>query len=148
MTSQLAILVVFSLGQQPAIPNGPQPSFAIVRSIDKASGEVTLSQNQTVFEAVPVKEKVNGVEVTRMVTRQLVRAVETRFSVDKGTVLDTAGKKVAAEQVWKRLKVGATVLVASQQPSPLYLRVVQPDTLIFIMSPVPVPLQKLPPPKV
>jgi hypothetical protein len=138
MTSPFALLVVFSMGQQ-AIPLGPQPKFAIVRSINKELGEVTLSQIQAVTEVVPEKAIVNGQEVTRNVIRSVLRTVEKTFSVDKGTVLDPVGKKVPAAELWKRLKVGATVLVASQQPDPLYLRVVQPDTLIFIMSPLPTP---------
>jgi len=142
MTSQITILVIVSLGQ-PAIPTGPQPKFAIVRGIDKTMGEVTLWQIQTVNEVVPEKAIVNGQEVTRNVTRQVLRTVETQFSVDKGTVLDATGKKVPAAEVWKRLKTGATVLVAGQQPDPLFLRVVRPDTLIFITSPMP----KLPRPK-
>jgi hypothetical protein len=147
MTNQIAILVLFSLGQQ-AMPTGPQPQFAIVRSMDKALGEVTLLQIQAVSEVVPEKTIINGVEVTRNVIRQVLRTVEKSFSIEKGTVLDTAGKKVPAAEVWKRLKVGATVLVAGQQIDPLYLRIVQPETLIFITSPSPIPLPKLPPPKV
>ena len=147
MTSQIAILVVLSLGQPP-IPTRPQPQFAIVRGFDKALGQATLLQIQAVSEVVPEKAIVNGQEVTRNVIRQVLRTVETQFSVEKGTVLDTAGKKVSAAEVSKRLKVGATVLVASQQPDPLYLRIVQPETLILITSPMPVPLPKLPPPKV
>jgi hypothetical protein len=143
MTSQIAILVVFSLGQ-PAIPTSPQPRFAIVRSMDKESGNVTLSQIQAVSEVVPEKIVVNGQEVTRNVTRQILKTVETQFSIEKGTVLDTAGKKVPAAEVWKRLKLGATVLVAGQKVDPVYLRIVQPDTLIFITSPLPT----LPRPKV
>ena len=145
MTSQIAILVVFSLGQ-PAIPTGAQPKFGIVRNINKELGEVTLAHFQTVFEVVTEKAIVNGREVTRNVTRQVPLTVEKRFSVEKGTVVDPTGKKIPAEEVWKRLKVGATVLVADRQPDPLYLRVVQPDTLIFIIPSVPGPLPKLPRP--
>jgi hypothetical protein len=146
MTSQIAILVLCSVGQ-PAIPVGLQPQFAIVRSIDKDMAEVTLSQLQAVAEVVPEKAIVNGQEVTRNVSRKVMRTVEWQFSLKKGTVMDPAGKKFPAEEVWKRLKVGATVLVASQQPDPRYLRVVQPDTLILIVPPPAIQLPKLPPPK-
>jgi hypothetical protein len=143
MTSAFGLVVLFPLGQ-PAVPTSPQPEFAIVRSIDKDSGEVTLAQFQTIFEVVPEKAIVNGQEVTRNVIRQVMRVGEKQFSVDKGTVLDTAGKKVPAAEVWKRLKLGATVLMASQQVDPRYLRIVEPTTLIFVMPPMP----KLPQPKV
>ena len=79
MTSQIAILVVLSLGQQPPIPNGPQPQFAIVRSFDKALGQVTLLQIQAVSEVVPEKAIVNGQEVTRNVIRQVLRTVDAIF---------------------------------------------------------------------
>jgi hypothetical protein len=144
MTSQISILVLLSLGQ----PTGAQPHFAIVRTINKDIGELTLGQIKAFSEVVTEKTIVNGVEVTRNVIRQKLVTVEQRFSIEKGTVLDTAGKKVPAEEAWKRLKVGATVLLADRQPDPLYLRIVQPDTLILIISPVPGPRPKLPPPKV
>jgi hypothetical protein len=141
MTSQVAILIIFSPGMQ-TVPAGPQPQFAIVRNIDKASGEVTLSQFMVIPEVV--QTDLSGKEGIRIVIRQVRHTLEKRFSIDKGTVLDTGGKKVPAAEVWKRLKIGATVLVASQPVDPLYLRIVQPDTLIFITSPLP----KLPAPKV
>src|SRR5260370_37231500 len=143
MTSSVAILVLCSLGQQP-IPQGPQPRFAIVHEIDKDRGEITLLQSEAVSKAVSVKSIEKGQEVTRMVVRQVLRSVPHQFSFDKGSVVDAAGKKIAVAEVWKRLKRGATVLMDNQQPDPQYLRVVQPDTLIFITSPLP----KLPPPKV
>src|SRR5947208_288834 len=100
MTGQIAFLAFFTMAQA---PSGPQPQFAIVRSIDKAQGEVKLSQIQAVSEVVPVKSIVNGQEVTRNVVKRVMRTVEKQFSIDKGTVYDTAGKKVAAPEVWKRL---------------------------------------------
>src|SRR5712691_5911395 len=110
MTSPIAILVLCSLGQQP-IPQGPQPRFAIVHEIDKDKGEITLLQMEAVAESVLVKSIENGQEVTKMVVRQVLRSVPRQFSFDKGSVVDTAGKKIAAAEVWKRLKRGATVLV-------------------------------------
>src|SRR5262245_37503092 len=109
MTSQIAILVLCSLGQQP-IPQGAQPRFAIVQEIDKDKGEIAFVQIETVSEVVPVKAVENGREVIRKAIRQVSRTVPGLFSFDKGTVMDASSKKIAAADVWKRLKRGATVL--------------------------------------
>jgi hypothetical protein len=128
-------------------PDGPRPRFANVHRIDKDSGKVRLVENRISTRYEMEKIIVNGRQTFRRVGRTALRPEEFQFSVDKGTIMDTAGKKVPTADVWKRLTVGATILIASRQPDAIYMRIVQPETLIFINSTLPPAATLILPPK-
>jgi hypothetical protein len=153
MASQaVTLLALFSLGlaperppRNPPTPNGPQPEFVTVRKIIEAQKTVIVLQTQVVIVPVTVTAYKDKQPFTKTAYRQEYRLEERAFALDKATVYDAAGKKVAVQDALKRLKVGNTVLVATQPVDPLYLRVIRPDTLILVSPHVPAPIP-LPPP--
>jgi hypothetical protein len=151
----ITLLALFSLGVAPErpvrnapMPNGPQPEFATVQAIDPAQKRVEYLHMEVVTVPVTVPVNVNGRTFNKTAYRQEYRMSKRAIALTKDAVYDAAGKKVPAEEALKRLKAGATVLVATQPVDPLYLRVIRPDTLILIgpaapaRFPIPVPFPK------
>jgi hypothetical protein len=156
MTTQaVALFTLFSLSlaperpvRNPPTPNGPQPEFATIQAIDPEQKRVEFLQTETVMIPVTVAVLENGRQTTRTVFRQEYRMTRRVFALAKDAVYNAAGKKVSAQDALKRMKVGDTVLLATQPVDPLYLRVIRPDTLILVGSqppvPIPIPLPKIP----
>ena len=148
MVSQaFTLLALFSLGlaperpaRTPPMPNGPQPEFATVSKIIPAQRVIIYLQNEVVIVPVAVIGYQNGRAFPKTVYQTANRVTERAFALEKGTITDAAGKKVSVADALKRLKVGATVLVADQPVDPLYLRVIQPDTLILVSDQVQAPM--------
>jgi hypothetical protein len=156
MASQaVTLLALFSLGlaperppRNPPTPNGPQPEFATVQAIDPVQKRIECLQSEVVIVPITVAVFENGRQVTKTAYRQEYRMSKRVFTLEKDAIYDTTGKKVAAEEALKRLKVGATVLVATQPVDPLYLRpvdplylrVIRPDALILVSPAVPAPI--------
>jgi|SRR6516225_1828427 hypothetical protein len=144
--------------RNPPMPNGPQPEFSTIQAIDAVQKRVEYLQTQVVIVPVAVAAFVEGKQVIKTAYRQEYRTIKRAFSLAKESVYDTEGKKVSAQDALKRLKVGDTVLLATQPVDPLYLRVIRPTTLILVSStvsapfsmPVPFPKDKSgePPPKI
>jgi hypothetical protein len=87
----------------------------------------------------------NGRQVTRTAYRTEYRMLKRTVALEKDTAYDAAGKKVSAGEALKRLKVGDTVLISTQQVDPLYLRVIRPETLILVSATAqaPIPIRPL-----
>jgi hypothetical protein len=156
MASQsVTLLALFSLSlvperpvRNPPTPNGPQPEFVTVQAIDPAGKRVEYLHTEVVIVPAAVTAFENGRQVVKTVYRYEYRQSKRVVALAKDSVYDAAGKKVSAEEALKRLKVGDTVLVATQPVDALYLRVIRPTTLILISpntSPLPLP-PPLPPP--
>src|SRR5262245_30461067 len=138
-------------GEKLRLPNGPAPSFAIVSALDQTQGQVTVTVMQvsqvTIPVHVPEQVIVNGrpVFTTKTTFRMETRITETKIALKKAVLHNGAGKKVSEQDAIKQLKVGATVLLSPNGApvDPLYLRALQPDTLILgtpnITSPQPLP---------
>jgi hypothetical protein len=151
----VTLIALFSLAmaperppRNPPMPNGPQPDFVTVQAIDPVQKRVEYLQTEMVIVPVAVTVFENGRQVTKTAYRSEYRQSRRVIALAKDAVYDAAGKKVPAEEALKRLKAGATVLVATQPVDPLYLRVIRPDTLILIgpaapaRFPIPVPFPK------
>jgi hypothetical protein len=123
----------------PPMPNGPQPDFVTVQAIDPVQKRVEYLQTEVVIVPVAVAVFENGRQVTKTVYRQEYRQSRRILVLAKDAVYDAAGKKVTAEEALKRLKVGDTVLVATQPVDPLFLRVIRPATLILVSAAAPAP---------
>ena len=160
----IALLALFSLGlaperppRNPPMPKGPQPEFVTIQAIDPAQKRIEYLHADAVIVPITVAVFENGRQVTKTAYRQEQRMSKRIIVLEKEAVYDTAGKKVSAQEALKRLKVGDTVLVATQPVDPLYLRVIRPGTLILVSStplppiPIPAPFPKdkrgEPPPK-
>jgi hypothetical protein len=134
--------------RNPPMPNGPQPEFVMVQAIDPVQKRVEYLHMEVVTVPITVPVNVNGQTFTKTAYRQEYRQTRRTIALAKDAVHDAGGKKVTAEEALKRLKVGVTVLVATQPVDPLYLRVIRPDTLILIgpaapaRFPIPVPFPK------
>jgi hypothetical protein len=141
------VLVVLTLGvaattaaaqEMPKIPAGLPPTFATVVAMDKA--KAVLDLGDTTIRMVP-EEKIKRVEhdgrveevkytVYKPIGEQHVRKLDLKSA----EVFDARGKKLGNEVVLTRLTVGATVLVSADGKAvdSAYLRVVAPDTLVFV----------------
>jgi len=147
MVSQtITLLALFSLGlaperppRNPPMPKGPQPEFVTIQAIDPAQKRIEYLHTEVVIVPITVAVLENGRQVTKTAYRQEYRMSKRAIVLEKEAVYDTAGKKVAAQKALKRLKVGDTVLVATQPVDPLYLRVIRPGTLILVSSAVSMP---------
>ena len=143
--------------RNPPMPKGPQPEFVTIQAIDPAQKRIEYLHADAVIVPITVAVFENGRQVTKTAYRQEQRMSKRIIVLEKEAVYDTAGKKVSAQEALKRLKVGDTVLVATQPVDPLYLRVIRPGTLILVSStppppiPIPAPFPKdkrgEPPPK-
>jgi hypothetical protein len=163
MTSQaVTLFALLSLSVAPErplrnvpMPKGPQPEFTTVQAIDLPGRRVEVLHTDVVIVPVTVAAFENGRQVTRTVYRTEYRQSKRVIALAKDTVYDAAGKQVSAQEALKRLKVGDTVLVASQPVDPLFLRVIRPGTLILVsaapFAPIPIPAPfkgKTGPPKI
>jgi hypothetical protein len=151
MKSILAVLaaMLLSANLAQAQPPSPTPAFKVIVSADKAKG--VIAHHETTYRTVPVlrevEEIVNGQTVKKAVTSfetiSEVRLVE--INVAGGRVITPDGKQVPNDDLWKRLKKDAVVVVSGsgEAPAPEFLRALNAQTLVII----PGPAKLTPPPK-
>jgi hypothetical protein len=163
-SSILAALLPLTLAapapeEKPAtLPTTPPPRITNVATLDPQAGEIVL--HEVTQQAVPELRKqirtVNGkaVEVEYTVYVPVLVQQQRKFSLKEGKALDTTGAPLEAAEVWKRLKVGAAVLVSGDgnKVDPAYLGIVAKDAVILAFppgpdAPIPQPAKIPPPPK-
>lgn len=121
-------------------PSSAPPRFATVMSFDKERQEVILGyvSMHFVLDARMEAREEGGkkVEVEVPVMKSVYEMRPNKFVLRRGAVYDTAGKKVEADALWKRLSVGASVLVSieGKPVDPSYLSIVKKETLVFAPS--------------
>lgn len=131
----------------------PPPILRIVANADKDKGQIFFAE--TVVQYVPVTKTMieleNGVRVARTFTtyeRVLVERV-TVLDVAKSRVIAPDGKKVPAEELWKRLKKDSVFALSadSKTPAEAYLRLLNADTVVIVPPALkgPPPMQPVPP---
>jgi len=144
VSSVLALAVAAAGPSARPLPKGAPaspPQFVTVAGIDRANNAVTLNETQTTY--VPYTEtetrEENGKKVQVKVTRlkSEFRLVQKKFDVKSGKVYDAAGKLVRPSDLWRRLSVGATVLVSSdgKRLQPAWRQALTRSALIFVTSP-------------
>jgi hypothetical protein len=124
--------------EKPKTPTGLPPTFATVVVLDKPQAVIDLAE--VTVRMVP-EERVKLVtkdgkaeEVKYTVLRPVAEQHIRRLELKSAEVFDARGKKLGSEEVWKRLAVGATVLVSAdgQSVDPAYLGVLAQDALVFV----------------
>ncbi len=124
--------------EKAAVPKGPPPQFMMVSQVDPAKNSFSLLQMVEIPRTVQVVEEkvVDGqvVKVLKQVTEMVREIRELRMIGPTPPVYSAAGKKLAGDELWRRLKKGQVVLVAAdgRMVDAAYLRVVQPDTLVVV----------------
>ena len=134
----LSLTLVTSIAIAEEKPNAAPivpPRFVTVHQIDKPYGTIALTAVTLRFVArAPAKEKetggLNGPKV-KPVYETRVLLYEPGF----GEVFDAEGKKLTDEDIWKRVKVGAIVLVSADgsKVHPEYLETIAKETLVFVL---------------
>jgi hypothetical protein len=137
----LAIIVAFGgqrLGAQSVeLPETASPSFATIVKVNREAGE--LAYHSMMLEKVKQYGTFEraGKKVTGWYWDHVYAERQVRFSLKDGQAYHAGGKRLQGEEFWRRVTVGAVVLVApdGQKVSPNYLRVVRPDTLVLVPPP-------------
>ena len=117
---------------------GLPPCFAVVTELDKKAGEVTLQEQMMRLEPVEVEQEVekDGKKVKEKVTIAKTVIVTQLFKIalKHHQGYDGEGKKIAADDLLKRLAVSGVVLLASdfKEIDPAYLKLLRKDALIFV----------------
>lgn len=108
-------------------PASIPPVFKVVAEADKAKGEIVFRD-----------------QVLKSVAGQVV-AEEHRmeFTLDDVRIITPNGKRVANDDVWKRLKKGTVVVVSAdgRMPAESFLKALNAETLVII------PIEENTPPK-
>jgi hypothetical protein len=153
MIPSLTTVLLAALGA-PALehPNAtsPPPTLHSVTRVAADRGEIQYQVTMTVpvTEKRTVAETVNQngkqVVVNREVTVTMMRqeAKEVLWSAKAGRAIDGSGKPVAADELFKRLKAGDTILHApGDKVDPAWLKVLKPDAVILLTAPPAPPKQ-------
>ncbi len=119
------------------LPETASPSFATVVKVNPEAGELTY--HSMLLEKVKqygAYER-DGKKVTGWYWDHAYAERQLRFSLRDGQAYDAEGNRLQAGELWKRVAVGATVLIApdGQKVSPGYLRVVRRETVILVPPP-------------
>ena len=79
------------------------------------------------------REKENGTD--RDVTKPVYETQSVSYQTGLGEVYDSEGKKLTDEDIWKRAKVGAVVLVSANgsKVDSAYLEAIAKETLVFVL---------------
>jgi hypothetical protein len=124
--------------EKPKTPTGLPPTFATVIALDKPQAVLDLAE--VTVSMVPeervklVTKDGKAVEVRYTVYRPVAEQHIRKLELKSAEVFDARGKKLGSEEVWKRLAVGATVLVSTdgRAVDPAYLGVLAQDALVFV----------------
>jgi hypothetical protein len=141
-----SIAIGAALGQSVSSPSVP-PTLAFVRKIDPAKGQIVIVRIALYREQVPFTEKVNLngqlVDVTRVVERDVHRAVDIVYDVSVSRVITREGKQLPLDQVFKHVKAGAPIAISEDfnTPAPRFLRALSAETFVLIPPP---PIQPQP----
>jgi hypothetical protein len=123
-------------------PKGPPPIFKVVTSVDAAKGQIQFKE--TVTKVVPVQKEidvnVNG-QIMKQVITEYVSVLEERsyvVEVANARVITPDGKKIANDDIWKRVKAKNVVVLSANGDTPAaeYLRALHPETVVIIPAPV------------
>jgi hypothetical protein len=122
-------------------PKGVLPQFATVSSIDPQQNALFLETVTTRVGAVILarEEERNGkvVRLTQTIYKPVYETQVRPLALETAEVFEAGGKKLSSEEIWKRVAVGATVLVSvdGQPVDSASLRTLAKDTLIFMSQP-------------
>ncbi|MBI2808233.1 MAG: hypothetical protein HYX68_24875 [Planctomycetes bacterium] len=148
MTITFTVLVLTAGIAQAQFP-GPAPTFSVVQSTAPNKGQVVLTRIVKQQEQIAVSEKSleNGdfVERVRIITRVVDREVSVVYELGNSRVITPKGKQLPIDEVWRRLKKSTVVAVSgdSNLPAPIFLRALNPQTLVIIPAPLkPIPFPK------
>jgi hypothetical protein len=121
--------------EQPNIAPIVPPRFVTVHQIDKSNGKIALTTvTVRVMARAPAKEKeTDGLKGPKV--EPIYETLVESYEPGVGEVFDTHGKKLTDEDIWKRVKVGAIVLVSGDgnKVDPTYSEMVAKETLIFVL---------------
>jgi hypothetical protein len=131
-------------------PGGPPvgldvlPQIVQVQKVDANANQVALVAQRTVYKTVaktvPVEVIENGVKkIVNQTVNEAVPAIEYitfQWAADGKNALDLAGKPLAKEEVYKRLKPGIAVLQLppGQKLSTVLQRLYHKDTVILVIG--------------
>ena len=131
---------------QPA-PQGPPPALKVVAGVDKEKGQIIFKESviRYVTREKEVVEIVNG-QAVKKVVRETVPVLEefkTSSDIANSRVIQTDGRQLPIDEVWKRVTKGSVIAVSGDrnQPAPAYLRALDAETLVLIPGP-PAPMKK------
>lgn len=143
-------------GEEPIKPPQGLPPSQVIASMTKA-GEFEITESVMVPEQRSEERVVivGGKPVKQVVTVTVLRTVQvTRRVKSEGVKVYTAGgKEVDSKDVSNKLKQPTIVLWAmdGKKVDPFYLKIIKPDTLVFVASlpaggntPIPQPLPEKP----
>jgi len=141
------LLVVLSLAiaastaaaqEKPKMLTSVSPRFVTVFEINQRQGVLDLVSVTVRFAAKTVKMDVKKDGKLQTVTKTVYEPVYEkhigRLALKSAEVFDAGGKKLSSEDVWKRVAVGATVLVSADgnKVDSVYLSALAKDTLVFV----------------
>jgi hypothetical protein len=144
LTSAALAFVPIPDNQKIEQPTGPQPIFVVVTNLDVPQGILQIRRTQVVTVSVPVQEtvQVNGqqVVVTKYVSENRTSLMDVAYRLDKAAPQTAAGKKLTSAEAAKLIRAGSVILISADgRPiDPLFLRIVNPETVILVPS-VPAP---------
>jgi hypothetical protein len=117
---------------------GLPPRFTVVTELDRKAGEVTLQEQVMRLEPVEVEQEVvkDGEKVKEKVTivKRVIVTQLFKIALKYHQAFDGEGKKVATDDLLKRLEVNGVVLLASdfKEIDAAYLKLLRKDALIFV----------------
>lgn len=133
-------IAVHSLAADEAaqMPLGAPPRLVTVARLDPQQGEIDLRSTRVrfVWETAPQKAEPDqpAQRAPETVRKRIYETDSWRLSLSTAEAYDTQGTKLADEEVWKRIKVGAAVAISAdaEQVDPVYLAVLAKDTVVFV----------------
>lgn len=134
--------------QEPKTLSDLSPDLMVVAGFDAAKGQLRLSITQYREQEVQKLSVGNGVTLETQKVIGPFRA-ERYLTLKECKILEVSGKTIAPEDYPKRFKVGAAVVVTTDDklPAKAFLQVLHPETVIVIGPAVkPDPRIQLPPP--
>jgi hypothetical protein len=128
-----------SAQEKPQSFRGVPPRFVTVLQIDQQAGEQELVNVTVRFVAEEVIRQVKQDGKVEEATETIHKPVYEEkmvgsIALDSADVFEAGGKKLSSDEVWKRVAVGAAVVVSAdgKKVNPAYLRALAKDTLVFV----------------
>ena len=124
----LGVAVTAMAGEEPSLPRGAPPRFALVAEI----GGNWILLREVHHRGIAHVER-HGNEL-RQVTKLSQETRLREYGLDKVGVFTAEGKGVPAQDALKRLAVGSMVLVSAdgRPVEAAYLKLCKADTLVFV----------------
>jgi hypothetical protein len=136
----LSIVANVAKANDEKMPKLP-PRLAVVGRLDEQNGKVILAG--VIVQLVPeVREGKNGVR--RNVVTPVYETYTDTIALKDTKVFDAAGKAVTNEDVFKRAKAGAVVVISADERDvdPIFLNVLDKNTLVFVSPPRIAPIRE------